>query len=122
MILVPEFRFTLIDGAVSCSQRLAQLRVEADSAVERAEAAEKRNKELEQLLLSSEQEIKSLTHRNGLLEAALERSEVKLNEIKQEKAASESSLASVEGLTRKVQILEADLETADRNLQESTRK
>jgi tropomyosin len=105
-----------------CLQRLASLRIEADAAVERAEAAEKRNKELEQLLLANEQEIKSLTHRNGLLEGELEKNESKIMEFKSEKAAGENSHATVDGLTRKVQILEGDLENTERRLQESASK
>lgn len=105
-----------------CLQRLATLRVEADAAIERAEAAEKRNKELEQLLLANEQEIKSLTHRNGLLEGELEKNESKIMEFKHEKAAGENSHATVDGLTRKVQILEGDLENTERRLQESASK
>jgi tropomyosin, fungi type len=49
------------------------LRVEADHATERAEKAEQKNKILEQNLLQKEQEIASLTHRNGVLEAELEK-------------------------------------------------
>ena len=44
-------------------EKLNSLRVEADQALERAEAAEQRNKELEQDNLSKEQEIASLQHR-----------------------------------------------------------
>jgi tropomyosin len=105
-----------------CSQRLAQLRVEADAAVERAEEAEKKNKGLEQHLLANEQEIKSLTHRNGLLEAELEKNESKITEFKNEKAAGENSHTTLDGLTRKVQILEGDLENTEHRLQESASK
>jgi len=103
-------------------ERLSSLRVEADAAVERAETAEKKNKELEQLLLANEQDIKSLTHRNGLLEAELEKNESKITEFKHEKAAGENSQTTVEGLTRKVQILETDLENTEHRLQESASK
>jgi tropomyosin, fungi type len=105
-----------------CSQRLASLRIEADRAVERAEAAEKKNKELEQLLLANEQDIKSLTHRNGLLETELEKNESTITEFKHEKAAGENSHTTLEGLTRKVQILEGDLENTENRLQESAAK
>jgi len=105
-----------------CLQRLAALRVESDAAVERAEVAEKKNKELEQLLLANEQEIRSLSHRNGLLEAELEKNESKISEFKSEKIAGENSSVTLEGLSRKVQILEGDLENTERRLQESASK
>jgi tropomyosin, fungi type len=49
-------------------KKLASLRAEADTAIERAEAAEAKNKKLEQMLLEKEQEIKSKDHRLDELE------------------------------------------------------
>ncbi|KAH9072220.1 actin filament-coating protein tropomyosin [Lactarius deliciosus] len=44
-------------------EKLSNLRVEADTAIRRAEEAEAKNKKLEQALLERDQEIKSKDHR-----------------------------------------------------------
>jgi len=52
--------------------------VEADRAIERAEKAEQKIKTFELQLLQREQEVTSLTHRNGVLEAELEKTKNRL--------------------------------------------
>ena len=103
-------------------QRLQTLRQEADAAVERAEAAEAKNKKLEQLLLEKEQEISSLQHRLQVTEGDLEKAETKLNDLKASQAEGESSKSANEGLQRKIQLLEEELDTADKNLKEAVEK
>ncbi|KAF8498728.1 hypothetical protein F5888DRAFT_1802884 [Russula emetica] len=61
-------------------QKLASLRAEADTAVTRAEAAEAKNKQLEQALLEREQEIKSKDHRLEVLEGNYEDASTKLKD------------------------------------------
>jgi len=58
-------------------QKLASLRAEADTAVTRAEAAEAKNKQLEQALLEREQDIKSKDHRLDVLEGNYEETSAK---------------------------------------------
>ncbi|KAH9066590.1 actin filament-coating protein tropomyosin [Lactarius vividus] len=53
-------------------EKLSNLRVEADTAIRRAEEAEAKNKKLEQALLERDQEIKSKDHRLDDLEKQLE--------------------------------------------------
>lgn len=61
-------------------QKLASLRAEADAAVARAEAAEAKNKKLEQELLEREQDIKSKDHRLGILEDKFEEASTQLKD------------------------------------------
>jgi tropomyosin len=57
-----------------------QLRAEVDAAIERAETAEKKNKDLEQTVLERDHEVKSLGVRLEHAEDALEKSEAALKE------------------------------------------
>ena len=97
---------------------MAGLRAEADTAAKRAEDAEEKNKELEHKLLQRDQEITSLTHRLGVLEADLEKAETKLGELKTQNADGESSKMTNENLQRKVQLLEEELDAAEKNVKE----
>jgi len=56
-------------------QKLADLRVEADHAIERAENAEAKNKKYEQAILEKDQEIGLLNRKTQLLEDDLDKSE-----------------------------------------------
>ncbi|KAI9440461.1 tropomyosin [Lactarius indigo] len=103
-------------------EKLANLRAEADAAVERAEAAEAKNKTYEQALLQKDQEITSLQHRIGVLDGELEKTEGKLAETKLAAADGESSKTTSEGLVRKVQLLEEELDTAEKNVKETMEK
>ena len=58
------------------------MRAEADVALERAETAEAKNKELEQDNLTKEQEIASLQHKLSVVEAELEASDSRLSQAK----------------------------------------
>jgi len=103
-------------------EKMNQLRLEADAAVTRAEESEKKVKILEQELLQKEQDLSSLTHRLGLLEAENEKSEAKLQEYKTSSLDGEHSKTTAEGLTRKVALLEEELDAAEKNLKETVEK
>jgi len=99
-----------------------QLRTEADNAVTRAEEAEAKNKKYEQVLLERDQEITSLQHRLGILEAELEKADAKLADSKMAREEGEHSKMTNEGLTRKVQLLEEELDAAEKNVKETVEK
>lgn len=103
-------------------QKLNTLRIESDAANEKAEELQARNKVLEQENLAKEQEITSLQHKNGLLEAEIEKLESGLKEAKA--AADEGSQhgSHNEALQRRLQLLEEEAEEADKNLRETNDK
>ncbi|KAI9464540.1 tropomyosin [Lactarius psammicola] len=103
-------------------EKLANLRAEADAAVERAEAAEAKNKKYEQDLLGKDQEITSLQHRIGVLESELEKTETRLAETKVAAADGEHSKSTNDGLIRKIQLLEEELDAAEKNVKETVEK
>jgi tropomyosin, fungi type len=71
---------------------------------------------------SKDQEIASLTHRNGLLEAKLEQYEEKIEGFKGLESDHSGSRGEIDSLTRKVTLLEEEAETNDKNLKETTEK
>ncbi|KAJ3548522.1 hypothetical protein NM688_g5290 [Phlebia brevispora] len=103
-------------------ERLTALRVEADNAVTRAEEAEAKNKKLEQQLLEKDQEITSLQHKIGVLEADLEKTETKLTETKATAQDAESSKTTNDALQRKIQLLEEELDAAEKHSKEVVEK
>jgi len=103
-------------------QRLNTLRQEADSAVERAELAEAKNKKLEQEILSKDQEIQSLQHRLTITETNLDKAEEKFNDVKHVRDEHESSKTTNEGLQRKIVLLEEELDSAEKNLKETVER
>lgn len=103
-------------------QKLNALRVEADTAVTRAEQAEAKIKEYEQQLLEKDQNITSLNHKISLLDNELEKAEAKLVEAKSAQADGEHSKTTNEGLTRKIVLLEEELDAAEKNVKETTEK
>jgi tropomyosin len=98
------------------------LRVEADNAVTRAEEAEAKNKKYEQALLEKDQEITSLQHRLGVLDAELEKAEAKVADSKAAQMEGEHSKMTSEGLVRKIQLLEEELDAAEKNVKETVEK
>jgi predicted nucleic acid-binding Zn-ribbon protein len=104
------------------SQKLATLRQEADLAIDRAEAAEAKNKKYEQELLQKEQEITSLNHRLSVLDTELEKSEGKTTELKGALTEVDASKATNESLSRKIVVLEEELDTAEKNVRETMEK
>jgi tropomyosin len=101
---------------------LTQLRAEADAAIDRAEAAEAKNKKYEQQILEHEQTITSLTHRLGLLEGQLDTSETQLLASKKTLSEGEQNKLDRDNLVRKVQLLEEELDSAEKNLKETVEK
>ena len=98
------------------------LRVEADEKGAQVEELKAKVKTLEQDNLTKEQEITSLTHKNGVLEKSLEGSEEKLKEHKTALDESSQHGTQNEALQRKLQMLEEEAEEADRNLRETNEK
>lgn len=103
-------------------QRMAALRAEADEAQAKVEELNNKVKTLEQENLDKEQEIKSLTHRNQLLESEAEKLDNVATEAKA--AASESAQHNTqnEALQRRLQLLEEEAEEADKTLRETNEK
>ena len=104
------------------SQKLASLRQEADTAVDRAEVAEAKNKKYEQEILEKDAQITSLTHNLSILDANLEKAEAKVSDSKVVLQESEVSKSTNEALTRKVQLLEEELDAAEKNVKETMEK
>lgn len=103
-------------------QKLNNLRAEAEAAVERAEAAEAKNKQLELTLLQRDQDITSLNHRLALSDEQLEKAEGKLADAKHAHEEGDTAKSTAENLTRKIQILEEELDNAEKNLKETVEK
>lgn len=103
-------------------QKLNSLRVEADAASERADELAAKNKQLEQELLTKDQEIASLQHKLSVAEADLDKLEGKVHEHKTAREEHESNATNSESLQRKVDVLEGELDTAEKNLRETTDK
>lgn len=104
------------------AQKLNNLRAEADASIERAEAAEAKNKKLEMELLAREQEITSLSHKLNVMEGDLEKAEAKLADAKNAREDGDSAKSTAENLQRKIQILEEELDNAEKNLKETVEK
>ncbi|KAG8908630.1 hypothetical protein FRB99_004918 [Tulasnella sp. 403] len=102
--------------------KLSALRAEADAAVDRAEAAEAKNKKYEQELLVKDQEIGSLQHKLGLVEGDLEKTESKLTDLKHAADEGVAGKSTNEALTRKIQLLEEELDTSEKNVKETVEK
>lgn len=99
-----------------------QLRLAADEASNKVEELQAKVKVLEQENLSKEQEVTSLQHKNGILEAEVEKLETAIKDLK--KVADDSSNAGTqnEALTRRLQLLEEEAEEADKTLREANEK
>jgi len=103
-------------------QKMNSLRLEADEATAQVEEFKAKVKTLEQDNLQKEQEITSLQHKNGLLEAEVEKLE---GQIKDHKGAAEEGQqhgTQNEALQRRLQLLEEEAEEADKNLRETNDK
>lgn len=101
---------------------MSALRVEADDAHEQVEELKAKVKTLEQENLSKEQEIKSLNHRNQLLETEVEKTETSLKEAKDAASQSAQHDTQNEALQRRVQLLEEEAEENDKVLRETNEK
>jgi len=103
-------------------EKLNALRTEADAAVDRAEAAEAKNKQLDQVLLQREQEITSLQHRLDVANAEIDKLDGKLTEAKHHGEEGDSAKSTADNLQRKIQVLEDELDNAEKNLKETVEK
>lgn len=101
---------------------MTQLRVEADESSAKVEELQAKVKVLEQENLAKEQEITSLSHKNGLLEADNEKLDTSIKDLK--KAADEGLQHGTqnETLQRRLQLLEEEAEEADKTLRETNEK
>lgn len=97
-------------------QKMAQLREEADQAVAQVEELSGKVKALEQENLTKDQEIRSLSHKNQLLEEEVDKLETSLSEAKAASAEGSAHSKTNENLTRKMQILEDEAEEAQKKL------
>src|SRR5690554_1745639 len=97
-------------------QKMNSLRIEADEATAKVQELQDTIKTLQQENLSKEQEITSLQHKNGLLEAEVEKLEVNNKEIKATAEESTQHGRQNETLQRRLQLLEEEAEEADKNL------
>ena len=79
-------------------------------------------KSLELSNTAKDQEIQSLTHRNGLLEKKLEEYEEKLDKFKGLENDESGARGERESLLRKVALLEEEAETNEKKLKETTEK
>lgn len=98
------------------------LRIEADEATSKAEELQAKVKTLEHENLAKEQEITSLSHKNGLLEGEVEKLETQIKEIKGTAEESTQHSRQNETLQRRLQLLEEEAEEADKNLRETNDK
>lgn len=99
-----------------------QLRQEAEEATALAEELKNKLKVLEQENLVKDQEVTSLSHKNGLLEAELQKLETAVADFK--KAADEGMQHGTqnESLSRRLLLLEEEAEEADKTLRETNEK
>lgn len=106
----------------SVTQKMNQLRLEADDSAAKVEELQSKVKTLEQENLSKEQDITSLQHKNGLLESEVEKLETAIKDFK--KAAEDGTQHSTtnESLNRRLQLLEEEAEEADKTLREANEK
>lgn len=101
---------------------MEQLRIESEDAIGKNEELTAKVKTLEQENLAKEQEITSLTHRNGLLEKEVESLEGQSKTAKSEADEHSHHSTQNEALQRRLQILEDEAEEADKNLRETNEK
>ena len=95
---------------------MAQLREETDQSVAQVEELSGKVKALEQENLTKDQEIRSLSHKNQLLEEEVDKLETSLSEAKAASAEGSAHSKTNENLTRKLQILEDEAEEAQKKL------
>ena len=107
---------------ITFHKKMNALRIEADENQAKVEELQARVKSLEQEHLQKEQEITSLTHRNGLLESEVEKLESGIKDAKAISADSSQHATQNEALTRRLQLLEDEAEEADKTLRETNEK
>ena len=120
LVTVSRWLGLLTSGCAS--QKMNQLRLEAEESAAKVEELQNKLKELEQDNLQKEQEIISLKHKNSVLEQEVDKLEAQNKQLKD--AASEGAQQGTqnEALTRRLQLLEEEAEEADRTLREANEK
>lgn len=106
----------------SVTQKMNQLRLEADDSAQKVEEMSAKMKALEQDNLAKEQEVTSLSHKNGLLEAEVEKLETMIKDFKKAAEDGTQHSSTNEALTRRLQLLEEEAEEADKTLREANEK
>lgn len=101
---------------------MSALRIESDEAQAKVDDLTAQVKTLEEKSLSKEQDIKSLTHRNQLLEAEVEKLEGGIKDAKTVADEGAHHGAQNENLQRRLQLLEDEAEEADKNIRETNEK
>ncbi|KAJ7904074.1 actin filament-coating protein tropomyosin [Mycena leptocephala] len=101
---------------------ISELRAKAEGGLRRAETAEAKGKELEQVMLEKDHEIKSLQFRIEKSDDALAIAEEGVQNCKVAKQEAEAGCATTEGLIQKITLLEDKLNDAKRNLKENVEK
>lgn len=101
---------------------MQSLREEADDANGKVHELRQQVKVLEQSNLEKEQEITSLQHKNGLLDARIEKLEGEKKDLTATAGDSHTHATQNETLQRRLQLLEDEAEEADKNLRETNDK
>ena len=109
----------MASAAAKFTQKMNQLRQEADENSTKADELKTKLKEAEQKNLEHEQKIQSLTHQNGLREAEIEKLETGIKEAKALAGESAQHGQQNESLTRRLQLLEEEAEQADKTIRET---
>lgn len=104
------------------NQKMNSLRLEADENAKTAEDYKEKLKSSQQQVLDLENQNKSLTHRNGLLESEVEKLEQGVKEAKAMAGEGAMHGQQNEALTRRLQLLEEEAEQADKTLRETSDK
>ncbi|PVV01274.1 hypothetical protein BB560_004313 [Smittium megazygosporum] len=102
--------------------KINSIRLEAEAASARADAAEAALKQLNDQQVEREQEIISLQNRIAMLEEEIERKDERIVEIKQLADDHETSKSAGDVLTKRIDMLEEKLETSESELQQTKEK
>lgn len=113
---------TLYLSQLSITQKLNALRVEVDTHMTRADAADTEVKKLTEELTLRDHEILSLKNRLQRAEEDLEKADVRMAAAKVDLDEGENTKTVGETLMRKVSLLETELDSAESNLRETTEK
>lgn len=98
------------------------LRLEADENAAKVEELQSKLKALEQENLAKEQEITSLSHKNGLLETEVDKLDTSVKDLKKSNDEGQQHGTQNETLQRRLQLLEEEAEEADKTLREANEK
>ncbi|KAI0167238.1 tropomyosin [Pestalotiopsis sp. NC0098] len=103
-------------------EKMNSLRLEADENAAKVEELQSKLKALEQENLAKEQEITSLSHKNGLLETEVDKLDTSVKDLKKSNDEGQQHGTQNETLQRRLQLLEEEAEEADKTLREANEK